>query len=230
MTSITDNLITIQKRIKTAEQHFGRPPHSVQLLAVSKTFSASNILELYQAGQLDFAESYLQEALTKMATLADYPLRWHFIGNLQSNKLKTIAQHFSWVHSLYRLAHAQKLSEARSPGLPPLNVCIEVKTDPHPGKGGATLSELPSLLQNISCLPNIKVRGLMTLPPQSTDVEEQRKYFSILTKFFNANQAAIPTFDTLSMGTTGDLEAAIAEGATLVRIGTGLFGPREPKK
>lgn len=221
------NLEMIQQRILVAQQCVHRPPGSVSLLAVSKTQAITQIAQLFALGQKDFGENYVQEALPKIQALSDKPLIWHFIGPVQSKKTKDIAQYFSWVHTVSRLKEAQHLSDARSPQLPALNLCIQVKLDNSPAKGGIFPQDVPELVGAIKNLPRLSLRGLMALPPLEEDFEQQRQYFKIVRDLFEALNQKGANLDTLSMGMTQDLEAAIAEGSTLVRVGTGLFGPRK---
>ena len=202
----------------------GRDKRSVQLLAVSKTKPATDIAIAYQAGQRHFGESYLQEALKKQQELAAFDISWHFIGPIQSNKTKAIAAHFSWVHSVDRLKIAKRLSEQRPVHLPALNICLQVNISAETTKSGVTLAELPQLIKQVSVLPNIKLRGVMAIPESESDYENQRQPFRLL--YQAVKQLDIAELDTFSFGMTGDLKAAIAEGSTIVRIGTALFGAR----
>ncbi len=219
----------VQRQINQALSDNQRPADAAVLLAVSKTRPASDILELYRLGQRRFGENYLQEALEKIAQLGDYDIEWHFIGPIQSNKTRDIASHFSWVHSVDRLKVARRLSEQRPEGLPPLSICLQVNVSGEVSKSGCSLSELPQLAAAVSELPNIELRGLMAIPAPSNDAGQQRLPFRTLREAMQELNAGGLQLDTLSMGMSGDLEAAIAEGATLVRIGTALFGPRKPK-
>ncbi len=198
------------------------------LLAVSKTQPAERLRELYQLGQRDFGENYLQEALAKQAALADLRICWHFIGPIQSNKTKSIAEHFDWVHSVDRIKVARRLSEQRPETLPALNVCLQVDISGEASKSGVPPEALPELAEAVAELPRLRLRGLMCIPAPSDDFAEQRRAFAEMRHGFEALRARGHALDTLSMGMSGDLEAAIAEGATLVRIGTALFGPRNP--
>ncbi len=230
MTSISERLQAIRSRMQQAERSAARPPESVQLIAVSKTHSAIAIREAYQAGQRCFGENYVQEALAKIQELADLPLEWHFIGPIQSNKTRPIAEHFSWVHGVDRLKIAQRLSDARSAGLTPLNVCIEVNVSGESSKGGVAPVEVGPLAHAIQQLPHLKLRGLMTIPAPTHDVALQHQQFRMLRELLaDLNQQGMD-LDTLSMGMSEDFPAAIAEGATLVRIGTAIFGARPPKQ
>ncbi|MGA3681709.1 YggS family pyridoxal phosphate-dependent enzyme [Pseudomonas graminis] len=223
MSTIAENISTLAERIRSAAQAVQRDPASVGLLAVSKTKPANDLREAYDAGLRDFGENYLQEALGKQAELSDLPLIWHFIGPIQSNKTRAIAEHFAWVHSVDRLKIAQRLSEQRPPELPPLNICIQVNVSGEASKSGCSPEDLPALAQAISALPNLKLRGLMAIPEPTDDRDEQNASFAAVSTL--QAQLGLP-LDTLSMGMSHDLEAAIAQGATWVRIGTALFGAR----
>ncbi|WP_460369496.1 YggS family pyridoxal phosphate-dependent enzyme [Pseudomonas sp. Tul1A2] len=224
MSTIADNIFHVGSRIQTATQAAHRPENSVQLLAVSKTKPAEALREAYAAGLRDFGENYLQEALGKQLELADLPLIWHFIGPIQSNKTRAIAEHFDWVHSVDRLKIAQRLSEQRPAELPPLNICIQVNVSGEASKSGCTPDDLPALAAAISALPRLKLRGLMAIPEPTDDRAEQDAAFAAVQKL--QASLALP-LDTLSMGMSHDLESAIAQGATWVRIGTALFGARD---
>lgn len=224
MSTIADNILQVSSRIKAAVKAAGRDENSVRLLAVSKTKPAQALREAYAAGLRDFGENYLQEALGKQLELADLPLIWHFIGPIQSNKTRSIAEHFAWVHSVDRLKIAQRLSEQRPANLPPLNICIQVNVSGEASKSGCTPQDLPALAQAISTLPRLKLRGLMAIPEPTEDRAEQDAAFAAVQKL----QAGLDLpLDTLSMGMSHDLESAIAQGATWVRIGTALFGARD---
>jgi pyridoxal phosphate enzyme (YggS family) len=223
MSTIAENISTLAERINNAAQASRRDPGSVGLLAVSKTKPASDLREAYAAGLCDFGENYLQEALGKQTELSDLPLIWHFIGPIQSNKTRAIAENFAWVHSVDRLKIAQRLSEQRPADLPPLNICIQVNVSDEASKSGCTPEDLPALAQAISALPNLRLRGLMAIPEPTEDSDEQNAAFAAVRTL--QDQLNLP-LDTLSMGMSHDLEAAIAQGATWVRIGTALFGAR----
>jgi len=223
MSTIAENISTLAERIHNAAQAAQRDPASIGLLAVSKTKPASDLREAYAAGLRDFGENYLQEALGKQPQLSDLPLIWHFIGPIQSNKTRAIAEHFDWVHSVDRLKIAQRLSEQRPAERPPLNICIQVNVSGEASKSGCTPEDLPALAQAISDLPNIRLRGLMAIPEPTEDSDEQNAAFAAVRSL--QDQLNLP-LDTLSMGMSHDLEAAIAQGATWVRIGTALFGAR----
>jgi PLP dependent protein len=224
---IPAQLEAVYSRIRSAEERSGRAPGSVALLAVSKTHPAEAIREAYGAGQRCFGESYVQEAVAKMASLGDLPLEWHFVGPLQSNKTKTVAEHFDWVHSVDRLKVARRLNEQRPAQRPRLNVCLQVNLSGETSKGGVGLEELPALLAAVAGLDRLHLRGLMTIPAPCDDFEAQRRPFRALREAFEAANRRGHALDTLSMGMTDDLEAAVAEGATMVRVGTAIFGVRE---
>ncbi|MBA1230242.1 YggS family pyridoxal phosphate-dependent enzyme [Pseudomonas viridiflava] len=224
MSTIAANISTLEQRIRTASLAVQRDPASVGLLAVSKTKPSSALREAYAAGLRDFGENYLQEALGKQAELADLPLCWHFIGPIQSNKTRAIAEHFDWVHSVDRLKIAQRLSEQRPENLEPLNICIQVNVSGEASKSGCTPEDLPALAAAISDLPRLRLRGLMAIPEPTEDKTEQEAAFAAVRTL--QDELNVP-LDTLSMGMSHDLEAAIAQGATWVRIGTALFGARD---
>ncbi|SDY69427.1 YggS family pyridoxal phosphate-dependent enzyme [Pseudomonas sp. NFIX28] len=228
MSTIADNIALVSARIRAAAQASQRDESSIHLLAVSKTKPAAALREAYAAGLRDFGENYLQEALGKQAELGDLPLSWHFIGPIQSNKTRAIAENFAWVHSVDRLKIAQRLSEQRPADLPPLNICIQVNVSGEASKSGCTPADLPALASAISALPRLKLRGLMAIPEPTDDRAAQDAAFAAVRRL-NENlrdRLDLPT-DTLSMGMSHDLEAAIAQGATWVRIGTALFGARD---
>ena len=216
----------VRNRIETATTDAGRNVDSVTLLAVSKGHSANSIRAVAEAGVRDIGESYLQEALGKIEALRDLPLTWHFIGRVQANKTKVIAGHFDWVHGVERLKIAERLSEQRPFHAPPLNVCLQVNIGGEGSKGGVTVAELPALAVAVSALPRLKLRGLMCIPPDEDDPMRQRMWFAAMRRAFEELKVAGAGLDTLSMGMSGDFEAAILEGATIVRIGTALFGER----
>ena len=224
MSTIAENIAKVGERIREAAQASGRDLDGIGLLAVSKTKPAAAVREAFAAGVRDFGENYLQEALDKQAELSELPLIWHFIGPIQSNKTKPIAEHFAWVHSVDRLKIAQRLSEQRPTGLPPLNICLQVNVSAEASKSGCAPAELAALAQAVSQLPNLRLRGLMAIPEPTDDVAAQRAAFARLRELRNGLPLPL---DTLSMGMSHDLDAAIAEGATWVRIGTALFGARD---
>ena len=229
MTSISERLQAIRTGIRQAESAAGRAPDSVQLLAVSKTKPATDIREAYAAGQRLFGENYVQEALGKMEELTDLALEWHFIGPIQSNKTRPIAEHFDWVHGVDRLKIAQRLNDARPDHLPPLNVCIEVNVSGEDSKEGVAPEEVASLAAAIVQLPRLRLRGLMTIPAPTHDPSLQQLPFRRMRELQGSLLAHGYPLDTLSMGMSEDYPAAIAEGATIVRVGTAIFGARAPK-
>ena len=222
---IHNRLKHILAQIRQAEIAYQRKPGSVLLLAVSKTKPAKDISAAYQAGQRHFAESYCQEAMKKQQELGAFDITWHFIGPVQSNKTKVLATHFAWVHSVDSLKIAKRLSEQRSNTQPPLNICLQVNISDEPSKSGITLNELPQLCELVAELPNIRLRGVMAIPMPEDDFELQRLPYKTL--YQAVAKLDIPELDTYSFGMSGDLNAAIAEGATIVRIGTALFGARK---
>lgn len=224
MSTIAENIAKVGARIREAAQASQRNPAEIGLLAVSKTKPAEAIREAHTAGLNDFGENYLQEALDKQTQLADLPLIWHFIGPIQSNKTRPIAEHFDWVHSVDRLKIAQRLSDQRPANLPPLNICLQVNVSGEDSKSGCSANDLPELAKAIIALPNLRLRGLMAIPEPTDDTAAQHAAFARLHQL--QNELALD-LDTLSMGMSHDLEAAIAEGATWVRIGTALFGARD---
>jgi len=216
----------VTQRITDAEKCYDRAPESVQLLAVSKTRTSDEIRNCASYGQRRFGENYLQEALTKIAELRAMELEWHFIGPIQSNKTHAIAENFDWVHSIERFKIARRLSEQRPAGMAPLNICLQVNVSNEQTKSGVTLNELPRLANEVAALPRLKLRGLMAIPAAYDNFEPQRLPMRALHQAMERLNREGMVLDTLSMGMSGDLEAAIAEGATMVRIGTALFGPR----
>jgi pyridoxal phosphate enzyme (YggS family) len=216
----------VRSRIRQAAIAAGRDPSTVTLVAVTKAQTAQSIRVAATADVTDFGENYLQEALAKMDQLADLPLVWHFIGGIQSNKTRAIAERFDWVHSVDRLSVARRLSEQRPYHAPPLNLCIQVELVPEPNKGGIAPHEIGSLAAAVAELPRVCLRGLMCVPPPQADAAAERAVFARLRSLLEALNASGHKLDTLSMGMSGDFESAIAEGATLVRIGTALFGSR----
>jgi hypothetical protein len=217
----------VNRAVSQAVAAAGRAPGSVRLLAVSKTFPAAAVRAAYSAGQTAFGENYLQEALDKIAALADLPLEWHFIGPIQSNKTRPIAEHFHWVHSVDRLKVAERLSAQRPPHLPPLNICLQVNVSGEVSKSGASPEDAPLLAQELSQLPRLRLRGLMAIPAPADDPSAQRAPFRQLHGLLDALNARGLQLDTLSMGMSHDFPAAIMEGATMVRIGTAIFGARD---
>jgi pyridoxal phosphate enzyme (YggS family) len=225
------NLTTLSERISLAVRRAGRPAGSVTLVAVSKTFAAEAVLALARGGQRHFGENYVQEALAKIdsvrAAAPELPLVWHFIGPIQSNKTRQIAEHFDWVQSVERLKIAQRLSEQRPAHLPPLDVLLQVNVSGETSKSGVPPGELPALARSVAILPRLRLRGLMAIPEPSDDPGRQRRPLAAMKQLFEVQRAAgFADWDTLSMGMSADLEAAIGEGATMVRVGTALFGAR----
>ena len=232
--SITQNVQQVSALIAEAARGVGRDPASVTLLAVSKTFGPDAVIEAAEAGQRAFGENYLQEALDKQQSVQtlrpDLALEWHFIGPIQSNKTRPLAEHFAWAHAVDREKIARRLSEQRPPNLPPLNICLQVNVSGEDSKSGVAPTEVLALAQAVTILPGLRLRGLMAIPEPAEDVESQRKPFALLRALQQQlTEAGIPT-DTLSMGMSADMDAAIAEGATIVRIGTAIFGKRDYAK
>lgn len=225
-TDVQHNISAVDRRIRAAEDAAGRPTGSVSLLAVSKTKPPDQVREAYKSGLTAFGENYAQEMAEKARDLADLPLSWHFIGPIQSNKTAIIAEVSDWVHSVDRLKIARRLSEQRPPEKGPLNILLQVKTSDEDSKSGVLPEALPELIAAIAELPHLMLRGLMTIPAPTRDTMLQRQPFRVLRETLLSLQQAQPELDTLSMGMSSDLEAAIAEGATLVRVGTDIFGAR----
>lgn len=231
MSTIVQNLQAVDASIVAAASAAGRARADVQLLAVSKTFPAEAVLEAIAAGQYAFGENYLQEALDKIAAvsaaLPGRPIEWHFIGPIQSNKTRPIAASFDWVHTVERLKIAQRLSEQRPAELGPLNICLQVNISGEASKSGVTEEELPELARHVAQLPRLRLRGLMAIPEPETDFARQRAAFRRLRELAEGLRAHGLALDTLSMGMSADLAAAVAEGATIVRIGSAVFGSRK---
>ncbi len=230
MAIIADNLQAVRDRIARAARAANRAPDSVSLLAVSKTCSALQVIAAWQAGQRAFGENFVQEALDKSRELADLAIEWHFIGPLQSNKTRPVAEHFAWVHGIDREKIAQRLNDARPAHLPPLNVLIQVNVSGETSKSGVTPGMERDLAAAIRRLPRLRLRGLMAIPEPTSDTAVQRARFALLRRLKEDLQADDGGIDTLSMGMSDDLEAAIAEGATIVRVGTAIFGARNAVK
>ena len=226
MTTICANLQAVRSRIAAAAQRAGRRREDIALLAVSKTVAAERIDEAVAAGQRAFGENYAQEGIGKIAALAALDLEWHFIGPLQSNKTRPVAEHFDWVHSIERFKVAERLSVARGGGLPPLQVCVQVNVSGESSKSGVSPEEAASLANAVAALPNLRLRGLMTIPEPSEDASLVRRRFAMLRQLRDRLNAGGLALDTLSMGMSHDLEEAILEGATIVRVGTAIFGER----
>ncbi|MGB9429614.1 MAG: YggS family pyridoxal phosphate-dependent enzyme [Gammaproteobacteria bacterium] len=227
---IARNLTAVRARMQAAALRASRAPAAIRLLAVSKTWPLAAIEAALGAGQIEYGENYLQEALPKQAVLGrDRGLVWHFIGAVQSNKTRLVAEHFDWVHTVDRPRIAERLNAQRPATLLPLNVCIEVRLDPEPGKGGIAPQQLPALADTVSGLPRLRLRGLMSIPAPCNDPATQRLSFRRLRELFDSLNRHGLSLDTLSMGMSGDFEAAILEGATLIRVGTAIFGARAAK-
>ena len=225
-TDVLRNILDVQRRIRSAESAAGRRRGSVALLAVSKTKTPELVRQAYGSGLTAFGENYAQEMAEKAHNLADLPLSWHFIGPIQSNKTAIVAEISDWVHSVDRLKIARRLSEQRPPEKAPLNILLQVKTSDEDSKSGLLPEALPELIAAIAELPHLVLRGLMTIPAPTRDADQQRQPFRVLRDTLMSLQKMQPGLDTLSMGMSGDLEAAVAEGATLVRVGTDIFGAR----
>jgi pyridoxal phosphate enzyme (YggS family) len=226
MTMISTQLSSVGQRIDGACLRYGREPSSVSLLAVSKTQGANQVQVAYQAGQMAFGENYVQEAVDKITALRQLPLQWHCIGPIQSNKTRLVAEHFDWVHTLERLKIAQRLSEQRPVSMAPLQLCIQVNVDAGPTKSGVSTEEALALAQAVAQLPRLQLRGLMCIPEPAPDFAAACAVFSRAKALFDALNAEGLALDTLSMGMSADLEAAIASGSTLVRVGSAIFGQR----
>lgn len=226
---ITENIAAIRQRIRVAETEYNRQQGAVTLMAVSKTRSANEVAVAAEAGIVDIGENYLQEALDKQAQLTDRGLCWHFIGPIQSNKTRAIAEHFDWAHSLDRIKIARRLNEQRPSDLPPLNICLQVNLSQEDSKSGFAPQAVLAAAEDIAQLPRLALRGLMAIPQASDDEAQQRRSFAALRELLEEIKHALPAqpLDTLSMGMSGDMAAAIAEGATIVRIGSDIFGPRQ---
>lgn len=227
MTEIKNRFDSIQQAIQAAAKQSGRAPDSIRLLAVSKTWPADKLRQMAVLGQSCFGENYLQEALAKIEALADLDLEWHFIGPIQSNKTRDIAAHFDWAQSVDRFKIARRLAEQRSDEQAPLNVCIQVNIDNEDSKSGVSADDVLPLAEQIVQLDKLKLRGLMVIPSRQTEESAQRESFRRAHELFQQLQDRYPQVDTLSMGMTADLSAAIAEGSTMLRIGTALFGQRD---
>ena len=228
MTSIQHNLQQLRQRIRAAATQCGRDPEEVTLLAVSKTKPASAVEEAIEAGQLAFGENYVQEGVEKIEALAAHPqVEWHFIGPLQSNKSRLVAEHFAWCHTVDRLKIAQRLNDQRPDALPPLNVLIQVNISDENSKSGIMLEDLPELAQQVAALPRLQLRGLMAIPAPESDYARQLAVCQRMADAFRQLKQRYPDVDTLSLGMSDDMEAAIAAGSTMVRIGTAIFGARD---
>jgi pyridoxal phosphate enzyme (YggS family) len=226
-TAIAHSISNVRDNIQRFEKAYGRRSGSVELLAVSKRKPVSAISEAIQAGQQLFGENYVDEGVEKISSLSRQSIQWHYIGAIQSRKTSMIAQHFDWAHGVDRAKIASRLSDQRPANLPPLNICLQVNLDNEPGKAGVELEQVPELAAHCATLSGICLKGLMAIPMQRTDFDQQRDVFSKLRRCQQALSEQFTTMTTLSMGMSGDMEAAIAEGSTLVRIGTAIFGARE---
>ncbi|OPX54180.1 hypothetical protein SAMN02745127_03179 [Oceanospirillum multiglobuliferum] len=226
-THIAQNIATVRDQIKQSCVQHQRQLDTVTLLAVSKTKPAEAVRAAFEAGQVEFGENYLQEALDKQQALADLPIVWHFIGPIQSNKTRAIAEHFDWVHSVDRLKVAQRLNDQRPDHLPPLNICLQVNISQEESKSGLSLAELPEFAAQIAQMPRLCLRGLMAIPAPCDNPVLQRKPFAEMKQALLTLQSQYSSLDSLSMGMTDDMDAAIAEGSTMVRIGTAIFGARD---
>lgn len=226
MTNIAENIERLNDQLQRLERQYERSPASVKLLAVSKRHSVESIIAANKAGIEDFGENYLQEALDKIRQLSSIGVNWHFIGPIQSNKTKAIAENFHWVHSVDRLKIAERLNDQRDPADTKLNICVQIKLSSEESKSGVELSEAEALCDSVEALPNLQLRGLMAIPAANPDTESQRRIFRILAQEYSRLKPLYTQLDTLSMGMSNDFEAAVAEGSTLIRIGTALFGAR----
>lgn len=224
--NLPERVLEVRQRVARAAARAGRSAQSVTLLAVTKAQPAEVVRAAADLGLTQFGESYLQEALEKLDALQDRSLTWHFVGRIQANKTRGLAERFAWVHAVDRLKIAQRLAEQRPHHAPPLNVCLQVRLGDEAGKGGIAAGELPALARAVAQLPRLKLRGLMCIPPEETEAARQHAWFRELRRLYDALNAGGAALDTLSMGMSGDFEAAIEEGATIVRIGTALFGAR----
>jgi len=227
--NLEEKLQRVRDTITAAESRYHRPPGSVRLIGASKVQATEKIRKLVELGLEDIGESYLQEALLKQAQLADLNVRWHFIGKIQSNKTRDIARNFSWVHSVDRLKVARQLSKHKPPHTTDINICLQLNLQHEVAKGGLDEDEVDDIAAEVSKLPGLKLRGLMAIPQPTSNFDMQRQIYRHIHAIFDRLQGRGFTLDTLSMGMTGDMEAAIAEGSTMVRIGTALFGPRPAK-
>ncbi|MDM3872045.1 YggS family pyridoxal phosphate-dependent enzyme [Porticoccus sp. W117] len=233
VTSISANLNAVQQRIADSSAAAGRAPQEITLVAVSKTKPVSAIEAAWQAGQRHFGENYLQEALEKVQQLHGKGIHWHFIGPLQSNKTRLAAENFDWVHTIERIKVARRLNDQRPSALSPLNICLQVNIDGEASKSGISPQQLPELAAAVAPLGNLRLRGLMAIPAPDNDPQQQRQTFARLAQLLDNLRRQLPDqhhLDTLSMGMSGDMDAAIAAGSTMVRIGTDVFGKREPGK
>jgi PLP dependent protein len=226
MTTIASGLQNVRTRIRGIAEKIGRQPETITLLAASKTNPAERLREAFTAGQTIFGENYLQEALVKISALTDLPIEWHFIGPIQSNKTKRIAENFAWVHSVDRKKIADRLSKDRPESLPPLQICLQVNVSGEDSKSGTAPGQIADLAAHVASLPHLKLRGLMAVPELTTATALQRSQFRMLREAYDQLKRDGYDLDTLSMGMSEDMDIAIEEGATMVRVGTAIFGPR----
>ncbi len=226
ITTVASRLQAVKDRITRAARSVNRRPNEITLLVASKTHPAERVREAWLAGQTIFGENYLQEALAKMPALTDLPIEWHFIGPIQSNKTKRITENFAWVHSVDRVKIADRLTKDRPESLPPLQICLQVNVSGEASKSGVAPDELVQLAAHVVRLPRLKLRGLMAVPELTTATALQRSQFHMLWELFDQLKRSGYELDTLSMGMSEDMDIAIAEGATMVRVGTAIFGPR----
>lgn len=224
--SIAANIAKVLEQVSLAAEKCGRDPEAIDVMAVSKTQEPAAVRAAAAAGMYHFGENYLQEAVDKISACADLDLCWHFIGPLQSNKTRSVAQHFSWVHSIDREKLLRRLNDQRPDGLEPLNVCLQVNVSGEASKAGVTPEALPDLVEAAAAMPRLRLRGLMAIPAPAKDYAAQRKPLDRLAELFSTARVEHPQLDTLSMGMSADLEAAVAAGSTMLRIGTAIFGPR----
>lgn len=229
MPSIAENIQRLRDRVRELEDRYQRESGSVKLLAVSKTHPVENILQAMSAGQKDFGENYLQEALDKIQAIGRTEVTWHFIGPIQSNKTRDIAEHFDWVHSVDRLKIARRLSEQRPDSLPPLNICVQVNISGESSKSGIAPEDCEAFCEAVAHLPRLKLRGLMAIPAPTESLAQQRAVYRPLAEIMQHLAQQHESMDTLSIGMSDDHEAAIAEGGTMIRLGTAIFGPRPPR-
>ena len=229
MANIENNTTSVQRRLQQAARDAGRNPEDILLLAVSKTRTSAQVRTAMESGLSSFGENYLQEAVEKIAQLSNSAISWHFIGPLQSNKTRQVAEHFDWVHTVDRLKIAKRLSDQRAPDMPALNVCLQINIDNESSKSGLSPEQAIEVANSVALLPSLRLRGLMAIPKPSSEPAEQRQPFArlrALLEEINTRLDNSQKLDTLSMGMSGDLEPAIYEGATIVRVGTDIFGPR----
>lgn len=229
MANITERWRSVREKVDTVAKQYGRSPENVRVLAVSKTFPATAVVEAWQAGAREFGENYVQEGVEKIQSLSDLAATWHFIGPLQANKTRPVAAHFDWVHTIDRLKIAQRLNDQRPQDLPPLKVCVQVNISADPDKAGVGEDEILGLAEAIQALPRLELRGLMTIPALDLDTDTLAQQFQRMQTWLDRLKALYPAVDTLSMGMSDDLALAVQHGSTCVRIGRGIFGHRAAK-